>query len=72
MTPSLSHRLPEGLEDVSRYPHLFAELLTDPTWSEEDLKLLAGKNLLRVMRNVEKVRSREGEGETEGGVWEAG
>ncbi|XP_071512639.1 dipeptidase 1-like isoform X2 [Panulirus ornatus] len=50
------NKLPEGLEDVSRYPHLFAELLTDPSWSAEDLKKLAGENLLRVMRDVEKVR----------------
>ncbi|XP_050735489.1 dipeptidase 1-like [Eriocheir sinensis] len=50
------NKLPKGLEDVSRYPHLFAELLRDDTWSIEDLKLLAGQNLLRVMRDVEKVR----------------
>ncbi|XP_042222357.1 dipeptidase 1-like [Homarus americanus] len=50
------NKLPEGLGDVSRYPQLFAELLTDPTWSLDDLKLLAGHNLLRVMRDVEKVR----------------
>nr|XP_053645464.1 dipeptidase 1-like [Cherax quadricarinatus] len=50
------NKLPEGLQDVSRYPHLFAELLADPTWSLEDLKMLAGHNLLRVLRDVEKVR----------------
>ncbi|XP_066981108.1 uncharacterized protein [Macrobrachium rosenbergii] len=49
-------KLPEGLQDVSRYPYLFAELLSDPRWSLEDLKKLAGQNFLRVMREVEKVR----------------
>ncbi|KAF0287713.1 Dipeptidase 2 [Amphibalanus amphitrite] len=49
---------PEGLEDVSKYPYLFAELLSDSTWTEEDLKKLAGQNFLRVFRRVEEV-SRE-------------
>ena len=48
-------RTPEGLEDVSRYPYLFAELLKDDSWSEEDLKKLAGLNFLRVFRTVEQV-----------------
>ncbi|KAK3893416.1 hypothetical protein Pcinc_002768, partial [Petrolisthes cinctipes] len=64
------NKLPEGLEDVSRYPHLFAELLSDPTWSEADLRLLAGQNLLRVMRDC-----REGEGQhaaAEGGALRGG
>ncbi|RUS83115.1 hypothetical protein EGW08_009147 [Elysia chlorotica] len=48
-------RTPVGLEDVSKYPDLFAELLRRK-WSEADLEKLAGKNLLRVFREVEKVR----------------
>ncbi|XP_045596040.2 dipeptidase 1 isoform X3 [Procambarus clarkii] len=48
--------LPEGLGDVSGYPRLFAELLADPNWTLQDLKKLAGHNLLRVMREAEKVR----------------
>lgn len=48
-------RVPVGLEDVSKYPNLFAELLSRK-WSVEDLEKLAGKNLLRVFREVEKVR----------------
>ncbi len=44
--------LPEGLTDVSCYPALFAELL-DRGWSEADCALLAGGNLLRVMREAE-------------------
>ncbi|XP_014207943.1 dipeptidase 1-like [Copidosoma floridanum] len=47
---------PVGLEDVSKYPHLLASLLEDPKWSEDDLKKLAGLNLLRVFGKVEQVR----------------
>ncbi|XP_078034048.1 dipeptidase 1 [Augochlora pura] len=47
---------PTGLEDVSRYPQLLATLLEDPTWTEEDIKKLAGLNLLRVFAKVEEVR----------------
>lgn len=46
---------PRGLEDVSRYPHLLAELLEDPTWTEEDVALIAGGNLLRVLSENEKL-----------------
>ena len=46
--------LPLGLEDVSRYPYLFAELIRRG-WSEEDLAKLAQKNILRVFEDVEKV-----------------
>jgi membrane dipeptidase len=41
-----------GLEDVSTYPALFAELLTRG-WTEPDCAALAGGNLLRVMRAAE-------------------
>jgi membrane dipeptidase len=41
-----------GLEDVSGYPRLFAELLRRG-WSEEDLARLANGNILRVMRQAE-------------------
>jgi membrane dipeptidase len=44
----------QGLEDVSRFPDLFAELL-ERGWSETDLEKLARGNILRVMRAVEKV-----------------
>ncbi|XP_035702820.1 dipeptidase 1 isoform X2 [Folsomia candida] len=47
---------PRGLEDVSKYPNLFAKLLEDPKWTTEDLKKLAGNNFLRVLRRVEQVR----------------
>ena len=41
-----------GLEDVSTYPALFAELLTRG-WTEPDCAALAGGNLLRVLRQAE-------------------
>ncbi|HEV2259633.1 MAG TPA: dipeptidase [Streptosporangiaceae bacterium] len=41
-----------GLEDVSTYPALFAELLRRG-WSEADCRALAGDNILRVMRGAE-------------------
>jgi membrane dipeptidase len=44
--------LPEGLEDVSCYPALIAELL-DRGWSEADAELLASGNILRTMRDAE-------------------
>jgi len=58
--------LPEGLEDVSTYPDLFAELLRRG-YSEEDLEKIAGLNMLRVMRGAEEVseRLREDRGPSE-------
>ncbi len=44
--------LPTGLEDVSRYPALFAALL-DRGWSEEDCAKLAGENALRALADAE-------------------
>lgn len=46
--------LPEGLEDVSTYPDLLAELMRRG-YSEEDIKKIAGLNALRVMREAEDV-----------------
>ncbi|XP_073837919.1 dipeptidase 1 [Musca autumnalis] len=48
--------VPKGLEDVSKYPHLLAALLESEKWSEEDIAKLAGKNLIRVFKEVEAVR----------------
>jgi membrane dipeptidase len=42
-----------GLNDVSRYPHLFAELLRRG-YGEEDLLKIAGRNHLRAMRRMEQ------------------
>jgi membrane dipeptidase len=49
--------VPVGLEDVSTYPALFAEL-SRRGWSESDLRKLAGENVLRVMRDAEAVSAR--------------
>jgi membrane dipeptidase len=46
--------MPIGLENVSGFPRLFAALICHG-WSDEDLRKLAGENLLRVMREVEAV-----------------
>ena len=48
-------RTPSGLEDVSKYPALFASLLASGAWSLDDLKKLAGLNFLRVFKEVERV-----------------
>lgn len=52
----LCYSTPKGLEDVSTYPALFAELIKTGQWEIEDLKKLAGLNFLRVLKAVEKVR----------------
>ena len=46
-----------GLEDVSKYPALFSELLRRG-WSESDLEALAGANVLRVLRAAESYAAR--------------
>ncbi len=43
-----------GLENVSRYPYLFAELLRRK-YSDDDVMKIAGRNHLRAMRQMEKV-----------------
>nr|XP_014085511.1 dipeptidase 1 [Bactrocera oleae]XP_036229134.1 dipeptidase 1 [Bactrocera oleae] len=50
--------VPKGLEDVSKYPHLFATLLESDKWTEADIAKVAGKNLIRVFKEVEAVRDR--------------
>jgi membrane dipeptidase len=47
----------EGLEDVSTYPALFAELARRG-WSDNDLRKLAGENFLRVFAQAEAVAKR--------------
>jgi len=43
-----------GLENLTRYPYLFAELLRRG-YSDEDVMKIAGRNHLRAMRQMEKV-----------------
>ncbi|XP_040427706.1 dipeptidase 1 isoform X2 [Cygnus olor] len=47
--------VPTGLEDVSTYPALVAELLLR-NWTEQDVRAALANNLLRVFRKVEEVK----------------
>lgn len=55
--PSTTNSTPSNLEDVSKYPILFAELIGFG-WTVDELTKLAGGNLLRVMKEVESIRDR--------------
>lgn len=47
--------LPDGMEDVTGYPLLFAELIRRG-WTDQELLKLAGGNMLRVLQQAERVR----------------
>ncbi|XP_027008838.1 dipeptidase 1 [Tachysurus fulvidraco] len=47
--------VPTGLEDVSKYPDLVAELLRR-NWTDDEVKDALGRNLIRVFKAVETVR----------------
>ncbi|MFN5581867.1 membrane dipeptidase, partial [Gemmatimonas sp.] len=47
----------QGLEDVSTYPNLLAELVKRG-WTDAELRGLAGENVLRVLTRAETVASR--------------
>jgi membrane dipeptidase len=49
--------VPVGLEDSSKFPQLFAELIRRG-WSDADLKKLAGQNLLRALHAAEATAAR--------------
>jgi membrane dipeptidase len=49
--------LPIGLEDVSCFPYLVAELLRRG-YAEADVRAIAGGNVLRVMRGAEAAARR--------------
>jgi len=49
--------LPAGLDDVSHFPDLFAELIRRG-YSDAELRAIAGGNVLRVMRDAETVAAR--------------
>jgi membrane dipeptidase len=49
--------VPAGLEDVSKYPALTAELLRRG-WTDDDVRKALGLNILRVMRRAEEVATR--------------
>jgi len=50
----------EGLEDVSKYPDLFDKLAVESehhqAWNRQELRNLAGENMIRVMQKVEAYR----------------
>ncbi|KAM6118047.1 dipeptidase 1 [Pterocles gutturalis] len=48
--------VPTGLEDVSMYPALVAELLAR-NWTEAEVRAALAENLLRVFRKVEEVKT---------------
>jgi membrane dipeptidase len=49
--------VPQNLEDVSKFPVLIAELLRRG-YSRDDVRKIAGQNVLRVMRQVEQAAAR--------------
>jgi membrane dipeptidase len=49
--------LPVGMEDVSTYPVIIAELARRG-WSDADLRKVAGENILRALRRAEAVAAR--------------
>jgi membrane dipeptidase len=49
--------LPSGLEDVSMFPNLIAELLRRG-YADEDVRAIAGRNVLRVLRGAEEAARR--------------
>lgn len=53
-------RVPKGLDDVSKYPMLFDALHSNYStlWTVENLEKLAGRNLVRVFKEVEKVNAK--------------
>jgi membrane dipeptidase len=48
------HTMPAGLQDVSGYPALIAEL-AGRAWSDRDVAQLTRENILRVLRDAEQV-----------------
>lgn len=50
--------LPVGLEDVSTYPSLFIELCRRG-YTDRELSMIAGRNVIRVMRGVERDAKRQ-------------
>lgn len=69
-------RGPDGLEDVAQYPSLVEGMLSRGI-SETDVKNIMGRNLIRVMEEVEifshlaKAASREFLADDIGGIWGA-
>ncbi|XP_051884316.1 dipeptidase 1 [Pristis pectinata] len=54
--------VPAGLDDVSFYPDLVAELLRR-NWTDREVKAALGENFLRVFQQIEQVKSSPGDDE---------
>lgn len=52
-------RTTSGLEDVSRYPYLVAALFERGGFSDEDVVAIMGGNILRAMREMERVAEQQ-------------
>jgi len=50
----LHFSLPEGLEDVTKFPDLIAELLRR-NYTEDEVKKVVGENIIRVFEKAEEV-----------------
>ena len=50
--------MPVGLEDTSKFPNLL-EALIIAGWSDNDIRKIAGENLIRVFEEVEQVKSNQ-------------
>ncbi len=53
----VSAMVPEGMEDVSKYPNLIRGMMR-MGYSDEDIRKVAGLNMLRVMRQCEAIAER--------------
>jgi len=58
-TKQIIYSTTQGLEDVSHYPQLIISLMKNHSWTETQIKKLAGENLMRVFSKVEKVKMYE-------------
>lgn len=56
--------LPTGLKDVSQYPNLL-QVLLERGYTEEDIRKIAGENLLRVWSEVERIAAQSDQVEQE-------
>ncbi|KAL2418243.1 Dipeptidase 1 [Exophiala dermatitidis] len=59
----------EGLEDVSKYPNLVAELLSRG-WTEEEMRGVLGGNFMRIMDKADEVSERLRARKPSSAIWE--
>lgn len=56
---SMCFSVPDGISDTSQFPNLVAEMLARG-WTEDNIKKAVGLNIIRVLRDVEQVKTRQG------------